>query len=499
MAISANQIVQVLPRILTGTGQDLVFNGLVLDENSRIPTASPISFSDADAVGEYFGVASDEYQYAAVYFGGYNNSQLKPSLLYFYKLVPTGASPFVRGTSLSPASALTALKAITSGSFSVSISGTAFDLTSIDLSSATSLSDVASTIQSALVTAGATDATVSFSSIDNSFTVDSGATGVEKSISVPSGDIATAMGFSEETAVVSAGADAMDVTASMTELTSQFQNFVTFTTLAEASDADAIALAQWATAQANAGTMYLYVCWDSSEANKDALNTSVIAEQLKELEVTATTVVYPSYKIAAFVMGTAASIAWDQTNGTLTFAFKVQSGLGADITNTGDSVALLAHGVNFIGNYATRNDNFVFFYNGQMLGEWAWIDTYLNACWLCNALQVQLMSMFTVNRRIPYTEAGYAIIRANCRDVINRAINNGVINAGVSLSEAQVSTLTSELGGDFSNEIYTNGYYLQVLDATANARQQRTSPPCNLVYTYGGAVQRLVLPAIAVV
>ena len=64
MAISANQIVQVLPRILTGTGQDLVFNGMVLDENARIPTASPISFSSADAVGEYFGVASDEYTFA---------------------------------------------------------------------------------------------------------------------------------------------------------------------------------------------------------------------------------------------------------------------------------------------------------------------------------------------------------------------------------------------------------------------------------------------------
>ena len=499
MAISANQIVQVLPRILTGTGQDLVFNGMVLDENTRIPTASPISFSSADAVGEYFGVASDEYTFASVYFGGYNNSQLKPSLLYFYKLAPNGVSPFVRGTSLTPATALATLTAITSGSFSVIINGDNYELTSLDLSAATSLSDVASTIQSALVTAGATNAVVSFSSIDNSFTLDAGEVGAEKSVTVPSGDVATAMGFAEDTAVVSAGADAQTVTETMTELTSSFQNFVTFTTLAEASDADAISLAQWATTQANAGTMYLYVCWDSSEANKDPLNTTVIAEQLKALEVTATTVVYPSYKIAAFTMGAAASIAWDQTNGTITFAFKAQSGLGADITKTEDSVALLGHGVNFIGNYATRNDNFVFFYNGQMLGEWAWIDTYLNACWLCNALQVQLMAMFTANRRIPYTEAGYAIIRANCRDVINRAINNGVINAGVSLSEAQISTLVSELGGDFSNEIYTNGYYLQILDATANARQQRTSPPCNLVYTYGGAVQRLVLPAIAVV
>jgi hypothetical protein len=107
--------------------------------------------------------------------------------------------------------------------------------------------------------------------------------------------------------------------------------------------------------------------------------------------------------------------------------------------------------------------------------------------------------MFTSNRRIPYTEAGYSIIRQNCRDVIERAINNGVINAGVSLSNAQIATLTSELGGDYSAEIYQNGYFLQILDATAQTRQQRETPACNLVYTYGGAVHKLTLPAIAVV
>ena len=502
MAISASQIVQVLPRILTGTGNDLVFNGMVLDDNVLLPAATPLSFSSADAVGEYFGTSSDEYNFAAVYFGGYNNSQIKPSLLYFYRLTPNGASPFVRGAAVSPATALVALQAITEGSFTVAIDGSPVEVTSLDLSSATSLSDVASLVQAKLVTKGATNATnatVTYSSINNSFTVDSGEVGAEKSIGVPSGDIAAAMGFNAETATVSAGEDATDAVGSMTNLTRQFQNFVTFTTLAEAADSDALALASWISSQANAGTMYLYVCWDSSKANLDATNTTVIAEQIKALNATGTTVVYPSYKIAAFVMGTAASIAWDQTNGTITFAFKAQSGLAADVTDTQHSVALLGHGVNFIGNYATRNDNFIFFYNGQMFGEWSWIDTYLNACYLCNKLQVQLMAMFTSNRRIPYTSAGYAIIRANCRDVIEAAINNGVINIGVSLSNAQKSQLTSELGGDFSDEIYNNGYYLQILDATAQARQQRVSPPCNLVYTYGGAVQRLTVPAIAVV
>ena len=109
------------------------------------------------------------------------------------------------------------------------------------------------------------------------------------------------------------------------------------------------------------------------------------------------------------------------------------------------------------------------------------------------------MAGFEAVRRVPYTLRGYAMIRSWLRDVINRAKNNGVIEAGVSLSETQKSSLIEELGADYSDEIYNNGYYLQILDPSAQTRQQRKSPSCNLVYTYGGAVHRLTMPSIAVV
>ena len=152
-----------------------------------------------------------------------------------------------------------------------------------------------------------------------------------------------------------------------------------------------------------------------------------------------------------------------------------------------------------MGNFATRNDNFILSYNGAMMGEWDWIDTYINAVWLCNALQVQLMAMFKTANRIPYNESGYAKIRSNCKDIINRALNNGVIDVGINMSDAQKSELTTLLGGDYSDEIKNNGYYLQIVDATASIRQARKTPPINLVYTYGGSVHKLVVPATAVV
>lgn len=504
MAISASNIVSVVPRILTGTGSDLVFNGMVFSKDSHLPVNTPIVFSSSSDVADYFGDVSDEYNFATVYFGGYQNSQIKPSSLYFYRHTPQAVAPFARGAELSPADALAALKVISNGNFSVSLSGVVRAAAGIDLSAVNSLSDAANTVQEALRAVDSEDEelaslTVVFDATNDKFTVTNGKNGEQYSITCPVGDVAVAMGFNEETCTISAGSEAQTLTATINSLTKAFQNFVTYTTIWETSDDEALELAKWASTNASSGTCYLYVLWDSSKANLDSANTSVIAEKLKAENIGATAVVYPSYNVAAFVMGTAASIAWDNTNGTLTFAFKSQDGLGADVNTTSDANALDAHGVNYVGDFATRNDDFILFYNGQMLGSWQWIDTYLNSIWLCNALQVQIMSGFKSVRRAPYNERGYSMVRAWCRDVINRAITNGVIDAGVTLNETQKSSLVEELGGDYSNEIYNNGYYLQVQDATANTRQQRKSPPCNLVYTYGGAIQKLTLPAIAVV
>lgn len=512
MAISASNIVEVLPRILTGTGSDLVFNGLVLDDNAVLKNNTPTSFSSADSVAKTFGANSDEYTFASTYFSGYANSRVKPSALYFYRLNPASAPAFVRGVELKPADALTALKAITAGTFNITISGNNVALLEHDLSSLNSLTDIASDLQTAIRAKGTAtedgvsedidalkNATVEYSATLKAFTVSSGDTGDTASVTSPTGTIAEALGFASDTDTISGGANFATVSETMTAVTAQFQNFVTFTTLKEPEDEDAMLLAKWATTQANAGTLYLYVCYDSSAGNLDENNTTCIVEQMKAEEIGATCMCYPDSEKAAFIMGTAASIAWEQRNGAITLAFKSQNGMGADVQDTDDANALDAHGVNYVGNFATRNDGFVFLYNGQMLGDWEWIDTYLNACWICNALQVQIMSGFTSAGRVPYTEAGYAMIRAWCKDVILRALNNGVIDAGVSLSETQKATLISELGDDYSDEIYNNGYYLQIVDATAQIRQQRKSPTCNFVYTYGGSVHRLTLPALAVV
>ena len=83
-------------------------------------------------------------------------------------------------------------------------------------------------------------------------------------------------------------------------------------------------------------------------------------------------------------------------------------------------------------------------------------------------------------------------------DPINQALNNGSIRAGINLSENQKAQILSMIGFDISQELYNNGYYLYIGDATAQTRSQRQSPPIYFFYCDGGSIQHILIPSIAV-
>lgn len=619
MPIPASQIVEVNPRVVTPGGSDLEFNALFLSESGVIPLSQfVLAFTSATDVGNYFGLDSNEYKLSATYFQGFNNSQAKPSALLFAPLLNAAQPAFVRGGALGK-SALDTLNTITSGTFSITLAGRNCQLSGLNFAAATSMSAVASIIQTALqaatnanvtsatasystdhfvITAGAngedatfsaasgavavalgldaasatvsagdsgtpasltggttiatvaslqaitdgamsitingftveltgldfsgisayadaatiletaiqgawastavTDATVSYSSVFDAITVTSGLAGEDESIAYPSGTVTTAllMDTAQNGAVLSAGSSQLSAQANMDACTDVTRNFVTFMSIPKLSEQEVIDYSAWAASQ---GVNYLHVFWDDSIGNTAASPTGTIAQALTDANAGSVCGIYGDARYAAFICSCAASIAYDKEAGTITFAFKGQSGLGANVTNGSVANTLNNIGLNFVGNYATRNDNFVFLANGEMWGDWKWIDTYLNAVWLNNALQVACMNGFANNLRVPYTEEGYTIVRSWCMDPINRALISGVIEPGVTLAEAQKAQLQREAGKDISQQLYSDGYYLKVEDPAPAVRQQRGTPDASLWYTYGGAIHKLEIASTAVV
>lgn len=497
MPIPASWIVSINPRLIQPGGTDLEFNGLILTENALMPLSSMVmEFTAADAVGSYFGLDSAEYAQATQYFLGYNNSFAKPKRLMFGARVSEARAAFLRGGKFT--GTLASLQAVTDGSLKVTINGTVYTVTGLDFNADTSYSDVAETIQTALA-AELTSTTVTYSSLTGAFQITSPTTGAESTITYAEGggsgtDISGTLGLTQAAgAVLSQGSDELTPTANMAAIKQQTQNWVTFTTLYEAEDDEILALAEWASGQ---GVDYLYVPWSADALLTQQGSSNSIADQIEAAEYGATTLTYLNPETAVFVLGMIASIDWNRWQGVITTAFKHADGLAASVTDETTASLLENKKCNYIGKFATRNDDFTFFYNGSMFGEYAWIDTYINAIWLKNVMQVAIMNGLTSAGRVPYNERGYALIRSWLQDPINRAIKNGCIDTGVTLSESQKAQVANEAGLDISNELWINGYYIQVEDAGAQVRVTRDSPNVSVWFSYSGSIHRVNVASV---
>ena len=489
MAIPASQIVKINPRVIQASGTDLVLNGLFLTTSGLIPAGSVMGFSTADDVGKFFGTTSDEYTVAAVYFQGYKNSFKKPRQIFYGSRVNAAAGAWLRGAKY--VGTLAQLQAVTAGTLDLEIDGTSIALTSLDFSAATSLSGCATVLQTALSSALAST-TCTYSSLTGAFQIGSPTTGATSSITyAEDGTLATLLGLTQAAgAVLSQGSDALDVPANMASLRGVTENWATFTYLYSASDDEILDLSAWASAQ---GVEYLFVAWSTSSTLKNQVDTTSIAYKLGAANAGATTLIFGDAKYAAFIMGEAASIDWDRTQGAINFAFKSADNLAPTIDNATEATTLLGKKCNLYGTYATRNDEFVFMYDGNMLGDYNFIDPFVNAIWFNNSLQVAIMNGLNMSPRVPYNEDGYTLVRSWCQDPINRARKNGVIDPGVNLSETQKAELIREAGLDITSNLETDGYYLQVVDGGPQVRTTRDTPQCSLWYAYGGSVNRIEL------
>jgi hypothetical protein len=497
MAIPASQIVQVNPRLLQPGGADLQINGLLLTKNPFIPLSSiALEFASAASVGAYFGTLSDEYGLAVTYFLGYSNSFRKPRSLMIGRRVDAPAGAWLRGAPYTDT--LATLRAVTNGGLAITVGGAIVNATAVDFSAATSLSQVASLLQEAL---GA-GVTVTYGSQTKAFAITSIAAGDASTISFASPpetgiDLADALNLTQaKGAVISQGSGALSIADNFSAIRAITDNWVTFTTTWEATADEMVAYAQWASGM---GVEYLYLPWSTDALLLQQGSTQSPADALIAANVGSVALQYGTAQYSAFYMGTAASIDWDRLNGVITFAFKSQPGLAANILEETDALTLLNKRVNFHGNYATRNDNFIFEYQGAMYGDYRFIDPYINAVWLNNAIQVSVMNGLVQSPRTTYNAVGYAKIEAWLMDPIIRAKRNGVIDEGVALSESQKAELISEAGRDISEELFANGYVVQIEDPGAQVRVTRDSPSISLWYCYAGSVHRIVIASTAIV
>lgn len=499
MSIPASHIVEIIPRVIASSSTGLEFNGLFLTRNTTITTERPVlTYANADAVAEFFGYESDEYAVAVTYFAGITNKQASPRTILFGRRIDVPVSGWLRGYKYS--GTLADLRTITDGSLILDIDGVMVSLTDVNLSGATSFSDVAAILTDALGTMSS-GVSITYSSLHRAFIIVSGSTGansiVEYGQTAATGtDLSDILNLTEAAgATTSAGSEALSVTANIAAIRAVSENWFSYTTLWVTGSTEILELAKWASD--NYG--WLYVPYSEDVQLPDQNVDTDIASKLIENAYDHTAIIYGSRDYAVMLISAIAGVAWQQLNGVMTFAFKSQSGLAAYVTNLTEAVTLESKNCNYYGKFATRNSDFVFFYPAKLsASNYSFVDSYVNAVWLNNSLQLALMDGLTSINSAPYNDTGYTMIRAWMMDTIASALNNGTIHTGVSLTEAQRNQLLNEAGLDISGELTNDGYYLQINDPGANIRARRETPNINLWYTYGGAVQRIEVTSTAI-
>ena len=502
MTIPASEIVQILPSVLSAGGNALALNGAILTQSLYMPCSKPIAFGGTDSVSNFFGSTSTEAKMAAIYFSGYDNSTIKPSTLWFspYNLAARGAS--LRSRKINSFE-LTTLQAL-SGTLIVTSNGATKTSSTISLS-ALGFSAMAAAIQAAFTTP---NFTVAWDTTVNAFIFTSTTTGTGSTLTFATGTIADALGLSATTgAILDASGSALDTPASaMARLVAGTQNWFAFTTTFEPEGSggpgtpwtNKLAFSAWTNAQ---NQRYAYVPWDTDTAAVGSDPTACFAyavDSTHGYEGTIPVTGDNAINLAAFTLGVAASIDFNRLNARITFAFRSQSGFLPTITDKQKSEYAIANGYNFYGAYATANDQFSFFYNGQMSGKWAWCDTYANQVYLNSQFQLALMELLTGIPSIPYIGKGYSLVYAALQDPINQFIKFGGIRGGVSLSQLQIAEINNAAGLDAASTIAQKGWYLQILDPGAQVRGVRKSPTINFWYTDGGAIQQINMPSIEI-
>jgi len=489
-SIPASKLVNVLPSVVGTGGSPLSLNSIFLTNNTSIPIGTVQSFPDAKSVSDWFGATSTEAEAADVYFGGFENSTIKPGALLFAQFPVVPVAAYLRSGSLSGMT-LAQLKEL-SGTIIVTVDGVEKTSSSISLSDATSFSNAAT-----LIAAGFTEGPeVTYDSQLSAFKIASATTGATSTIGFCTGTLSTALKLTAVTgAVTSQGSIAAVQEGFMDAVTEISQNWASFMTLWEPDTAGKILFAEWATQQ---NERYLYVAWDTDATAVQSGNTTSFGPLAAAAQYDG---VFPLWSLidkAAFICGAVASIDFSRTNGRITFAYKGQAGLTADVTDSTTAANLIANGYNFYGAYATANDRFVFLQPGSVPGAWSWLDPYVNQIHLNSQLQLALASLLSSVNSLPYNAYGYAMIEKALQDPIKAALNFGSIRTGVTLSSQQASIVNMQAGVEIDKALQSNGYYLQVLDATAQVRGLRQSPPITLWYMDGGSIHTISLASISV-
>jgi len=359
----------------------------------------------------------------------------------------------------------------------------------------------AQTVSATAISAG--PLLVTFDSVSNAFIFTGGTPGVAGTIGYATGTLSASLLLTQLTgAILSQGAPVQAPASFMPTVEAITDKYGSFMTLFDPDNGfgytQKALFSSWLAAQD--ANDHVYVAWDTDISPTLSPNApSDFGSAIASNGWGGTELIWDTdYTTAAFICGAIASIDFTRRNGRISFAYKANPNLAVKVTSDLVRSNLEANGYNYYGQWATADQPFIGYATGTVSGPFAWLDSYVNQIWLNNSFQDDLMNLlFNVNS-IPYNAAGYALVHAACMDTINAGLNFGAFAGGAILSAAQIAEVNNAAGTKIDDVIASQGWYLQIVPATAAIRAQRKSPQMTFWYLDVGSIQKINLASIEV-
>ena len=455
----------------------------------------------AQNVANFAGALSAEAKFASEYAGWVSKRAQKASKISFMRYSFEALAPYIYSTQ--KVTALDTLKAITNGSMIINLGSTAYTISSIDFSSATSYADIASTLQTAIIanTEGGTlwtSATVTYDATNTSFKLTGGATGANDigyaTAGASGSDISGLIGWSVSAApVLSVGINAQSITDILNQSINLSTNFLTFGFLT-ASDAisNLEAIGQWVQAQ----NFNYRFCFDVSSANY----TEAIAIANKYEGMTANYNI--NYGISglnpAWIMSAIlpATTNYDAPNGVKNYMFQefpsqpVSVGLDGDGTlyQTLDNAC-----INYNGQTQKSGKTIAFYQNG-FNADGTDSAIFDNEAWLKDHISTDILNAFLAIDFISADRDGKAIITGILESNATLALNNHVFSNGATLDNNQKGYIT-QLTGDENAwlDVQNNGYKFYIeLTKESQGNAQIHVAEYTLIYAKNNVIRKVV-------
>lgn len=436
----------------------------IITQSSQIPAGTVVEYQKGSlsSIASTFGINSEEYKRAVQYFSFVSKDITSPQLISYYGWTATGAAPQIVGGNIS--AALSFFQGVTAGELIFNI-GTSpvvtVNVTGIDLSAATSLTDVASALTTAInaeTNPQLASGSFFYDSVNNRI-VFTGGVIAETSIKLieDTGSLATSLAMIAPNAENVDGILAQTAEQAVAKSVDISNNFGSFLFAGNnLTLPDITAVAAWNNAQNNQFLYTVPVKVSDASAYKDALIgfagtslTAVLDDQTG----------YPEQIPAEIAAAT-------DYNGTgiasQNYMFQ-QSSLAAVVKDDILADTLDNLRVNYVGQTQEAGVKVALYQRGLLMGGLTSAvdqNTYVNEIWLKSSITSSILNALIASR-MPANAVGTSAVLGIVQGVVNQALVNGVISVGKTLTNTQKVSIT-----DITNNanawrnVQINGYYL---------------------------------------